>query len=104
MARAFTAGACDYAMLNIMRIGGLTGWLAAAGLARGMNVPLSSHINPEFSAHALSASPTAHWLEYADVAGAGLQEALKPEAGHVKARGPGFGVVWDEDAITKHAA
>ena len=33
MAKAIAAGASDYAMLDIMKIGGVTGWLSAMGQA-----------------------------------------------------------------------
>ncbi len=70
MAHAIEAGACDLAMPDLMKIGGVTGWLRAMGLAESASLPLSSHIFVEASAHVLAVSPTAHYLEYMDLAGA----------------------------------
>ena len=46
-------------MPDLMKIGGVTGWLKAMGLAEAASLPLSSHILPEASAHVLAVSPTA---------------------------------------------
>ncbi len=103
MARALEAGACDYAMPDLMKIGGITGWLSAMGQAAAASIPLSSHIFIEASAHALAVTPTAHWLEYLDIAGAVLAEPLQVVDGCVAPRGPGLGIEWDEAAIARHA-
>jgi mandelate racemase len=103
MAHAIDAGACDLAMPDLMKIGGVTGWLRAMGLAEAASLPLSSHIFVEASAHVLAVSPTAHFLEYMDLAGAVLTEPLRPVDGTVTARGPGLGMDWDEDAVRRYA-
>jgi mandelate racemase len=56
------------------------------------------------SAHLLAITPTAHWLEYLDVAGAILAEPYRAVDGSVTAKGPGFGLEWDESAIARFAA
>ena len=91
MANAVAAGASDLAMIDIMKIGGVTGWLNAMGQAEAASLPLSSHTFTEPSAHVLAVSPTAHWLEYLDIAGAVLTERLLPQDGKVAPRGPGSG-------------
>jgi mandelate racemase len=103
MAHAIEAGACDLAMPDLMKIGGVTGWLRAMGLAEAASLPLSSHIFVEASAHVLAVSPTAHLLEYMDLAGAVLSEPLRAVDGTVTARGPGFGMEWDEDAVARYS-
>ena len=55
------------------------------------------------SAHLLAVTPTAHWLEYLDLAGAILVEPHRPVDGTVIAKGPGFGLEWDESAIARFA-
>jgi mandelate racemase len=104
MAKAIAARASDYAMLDVMKIGGVTGWLSAMGQAEAASLPISSHIFVEASAHLLAITPTVHWLEYLDIAGAILAEPHHAVDGTVTAKGPGFGLEWDESAIARFAA
>lgn len=53
-------------MPDVARIGGVSGWFAAASLAAAHDVEMSSHLMPEISAQLVCATPTAHWLEYVD--------------------------------------
>jgi mandelate racemase len=103
MARAVAARACDMAMPDLMKIGGITGWLRAMALAEAASLPLSSHLFIEASAHVLAVSPTCHYLEYLDMAGAILAKPVRPVGGMVTAHGPGLGVAWDEDALARFA-
>ena len=99
------AGAVPYAMADLMRIGGITGWIQAAGLAAAAGTQLSSHLYPEISAHLLRATPTAHWLEWVDWAAPVLAEPIVPVNGQVTAPDrPGTGLAWDEAAVRKYAA
>jgi mandelate racemase len=104
MAKAIEAGASDHAMPDIMKIGGVTGWLKAAALAETASLPISSHIFIEASAHVMAVTPTALYLEYLDSAGAILKEPVPVVDGKVTARGPGLGMEWDEAAVAKYAA
>ncbi len=103
IARAISASASDFAMLDIMKIGGVTGWLRAAGQAEGASLPVSSHLFIEASAHVLAVTPTAHFLEHLDIAGAILSEPLKVEDGMLRPRGPGLGLDWDAHAVNSYA-
>jgi mandelate racemase len=105
MAQALAAGACDYAMPDAQRIGGVTGWMRAAALAQGAGMEMSSHLFPEVSCHLLAATPTCHWLEYVDWADPILQEPLVVKNGLVSIAGrPGTGIEWNEDAVKRYAA
>jgi mandelate racemase len=64
---------------------------------------VSSHIFIEASAHVLAVTPTAHWLEHLDSAGAILAEPLTVADGRIAARGPGLGMTWDERAVARFA-
>ena len=102
LASALSVTASDYLMLDVDRIGGVSGWRSAAGLAEAYGRELSSHLYPEVSVHLLAATPTAHWLEFVDWAGPILRERLKPIDGHVSPLpGPGAGLHWDEDAVSR---
>jgi mandelate racemase len=104
MSDALDAKACDLAMPDVMKIGGVTGWMRAAALAQVRGVPMSSHIFQEISAHLLAVSPTAHWLERMDLAGPILEGSLRIENGfaHIS-NAPGTGIRWNEDAVAQFA-
>lgn len=104
MEKAIAADASDYAMLDVMKIGGISAWMQAAALAEAASLRVSSYIFVETSAHLLAVSPTAHWLEYLDVASGVLAEPCQPSHGSVTARGPGLGLAWDEAAVARYAA
>ena len=89
MEKSIAAGASDYAMLDVMKIGGVTGWMRAAALAQAASLPVSSHIFTEVSAHLLAVTPTAHWLEHLDVSSRILAEPHVAENGMMAPRGPG---------------
>ena len=76
MRTALDAKCCDLVMPDLERIGGVTGFCAAATLAAERNVKMSSHLYSETSAHLLAVTPTAHFLEYVDWADKVLQEPL----------------------------
>ncbi|TCK26836.1 enolase C-terminal domain-like protein [Pseudonocardia endophytica] len=103
MTASITAGAGDHAMLDVARIGGVTGWLRAAPVAHAAGLPVSSHLWPEVSAALLAVSPGAFLLEYLDVAAGVLREPVRVVDGAVVIPGgPGSGVAWDEDAVDRH--
>jgi mandelate racemase len=102
--QAVLAGAADYVMPDLMRIGGVSGWLRAAGITSAAGLPMSSHLYPEMSAHLLRVTETAHWLEWQDWANPILAEPFQLENGHlVVPDRPGQGVEWDEQAVARFA-
>jgi mandelate racemase len=103
MERALAAQSCDCVMPDLERIGGITGWRRAAELAAEKGIKMSSHLYPEVSAHLLTVTPTAHWLEYVDWANAILEEPLRIVDGSaVVSSRPGNGLAWNEDAVRKY--
>jgi mandelate racemase len=103
MAQALDAGASDFVMPDAGRIGGVTGWQQAAGIAASRGVEMSSHLMPELSAHLLAATPTAHWLEYVDWADAILAEPLPIVDGRLTAPAkPGTGLAWNQEAVNRY--
>ncbi len=104
MARALDAKACDYVMPDVMKIGGVSGWLRAAALAESHAMPMSSHLYPEISAHLLAVTPTAHWLEYMDWAESILREPITLQSGFVVIPDrPGIGIEWNEEAVRRYS-
>jgi len=102
--KALAAGAMDFVMPDLERIGGVSGWLRAAKIAGDRGLPMSSHLYPEVSVHLLAVTPTAHWLEYVDWANAIVEEPLRIAGGYAfPAQRPGNGLAWDEKAVRRYA-
>jgi mandelate racemase len=99
---AIGAHASDYIMPDVMKIGGVTGWLRAASLAEAHGIRVSNHLWPEISAQLLCVTPTAHWLEYADWWNMIVAEPLRIECGMALPQGAlGAGVEWNEQGISR---
>ena len=105
MQHAIAAYASDLVMPDVMKIGGVTGWLRAATLAHTHGLRVSNHLWPEISARLLCCTPTAHWLEYADWWNPILAEPLRVEKGMaIVDDSIGTGVEWNEEAVSRFAA
>lgn len=95
--------ASNFAMLDLMKVGGVSGWLDAAGLCGLRRMPVSNHFYQETSAHLLAVSPTAHYLEYFGIADAVMATPLTVDKGFATAcTAAGSGVAWNEDAVRKY--
>ena len=103
MVAALAAGAADYVMPDLERIGGITGWQRAAALAASHRIEMSSHLFPEVSVHLLAATPTCHFLEYVDWADKILEQPLEIVDGFAMVpQRPGNGLTWDKKAVAKY--
>jgi mandelate racemase len=101
---AVQAQAADLYMPDLMRIGGVTGWMRAAAIAGAAGHPMSSHLYPEVSAHLLRATETADWLEWRDWGNPIIAEPFELADGHVIVPDrPGNGIEWDEAIVRKFA-
>ncbi|NYS76511.1 MULTISPECIES: enolase C-terminal domain-like protein [Halomonadaceae] len=102
MFKSLTSGASDFAMPDVMKIGGVTGWTRAAALAQQFSTPVSSHLFQEISAHLLSVTPNAHWLERMDLASSVVEPTLTFKEGFaIPSDQPGIGISWKESEIKK---
>lgn len=105
MIHAIESQASDFVMPDVMKIGGVSGWLRAATLAHVKGILMSNHLWPEISARLLCCTPTAHWLEYADWWNPILAEPLCIENGFaIVDDRAGTGIDWNEGAIKRFAA
>ena len=103
MRKAIEAGACDYMMPDVMKIGGVTGWLRAAALAEAHGIRISNHLFIEISTHLLCVTPTAHWLEYAEWFNPIIEHPLHIVNGcAVLDERPGSGIEWNEPAVARY--
>ncbi len=106
IARSLAADASAFIMPDAGKVGGVTGWMAAAALAEAAGLPVSSHLFVEFSAHLLAATPGRHWLEWLGVArpvlAAGSPELM--DGNVVVPNAPGAGLEWDEATVAQYVA
>jgi mandelate racemase len=103
MYEAIRAGAGDYVMPDLMRIGGVSGWLRAAPVAAAAGIQVSTHLYPEVAAHLMRVTETAHWLEWQDWADPILQKPYSVKEGFLEIPNlPGVGIEWDEDAVKRY--
>ncbi|VAW20304.1 Mandelate racemase [hydrothermal vent metagenome] len=103
MNKSIAADASDFVMPDAMKIGGVSGWIKAAALAEANGLPLSSHLFGEISAHLLAASPTAHMLEWMDIAGSINTTPPIISNGKITAADiAGSGLNWDEKALKQY--
>ena len=102
--KAVNARAADLYMPDLMRIGGVTGWMRSAAIAGAAGLPLSNHLYPMISTHLLRASETADWLEWSDWAEPMLVNPLPVKDGFAMAPDvAGVGLEWNEDAVKRLA-
>ena len=101
--QALAAKACDYVMPDLMRIGGVSGWLRAAPIAGAAGIPMSTHLYPEASAHLMRITETAHWLEWQDWADPVLKEPFRVKDGFIEIPDRlGLGIEWDDKAVARY--
>ncbi len=93
------AEAIDVLQPNIVRVGGITPFLAIADLARETGLVLAPHLLPELSAQLAFAMPETTWVEDVEDAGFGALGALVEPSGVTIANGyatgghaPGIGM------------
>ena len=94
---------CDLIMPDLMRIGGVSGWIKTASIAEGFGMQVSTHLFPEVSSHLLRVTPTAHFLEWTDWAELFLVEPYKIKDGHILIPDvPGTGIDFKYDVLEKY--
>jgi mandelate racemase len=104
LSRALEMKAGDCVMPDLMRIGGVSGWLRSVPIAAALGVEVSTHLYPEVAAHLMRVTETAHWLEWQDWANPILAEPFLISKGKLLVPDRlGSGIEWDESAVSKYA-
>jgi mandelate racemase len=100
---AIRSGACDYVMPDLMRIGGVSGWLRAAPIAAAAGIQVSTHLYPQIAAHLMRVTETAHWLEWQDWADPIVTRPFVVKDSCLEIPNlPGVGIEWDEGAVERY--
>jgi L-talarate/galactarate dehydratase len=96
------ARSVDYIMIDLCRVGGVTQWLKVAGMAEAFNLPVVSHVIPEFHAHLIAAIPNGVTVEYMPWMLKLFQETPRLDKGHLTLpSAPGWGLSFDEAQVAK---
>ncbi|HEY6032339.1 MAG TPA: enolase C-terminal domain-like protein, partial [Gaiellaceae bacterium] len=103
-------GAVDCLQADATRCGGVTGVLAAAGLAQAHQLDLSAHCAPQLSAHVFCGVPTLRHLEYfhdhVRIERLLFDGVLEPEGGALRPdpSRPGLGIELKREEAERWAA
>lgn len=102
MARYLKARACRVLMPDLCRMGGVTGWRNAAGLAAKHGVPVSNHLYVQFGQHLQAAIPNRTWVDTIDWLDPLFARPIRFEQGCIVLPDePGLGVPVDDAAIER---
>jgi L-alanine-DL-glutamate epimerase-like enolase superfamily enzyme len=96
------ARSIDIVMIDLLRAGGITQWMKIAGMAEAFNLPVVSHLIPEFHVHLVAAIPNGLTVEYMPWTLPLFEETPKLEAGHlVVPAKPGLGLSFDQAVLKR---
>jgi L-talarate/galactarate dehydratase len=99
------ARSVDFVMIDLVRAGGVTPWLKIAGMAEAFNLPVVSHVIPEFHAHLMAAIPNGLTVEYMPWMLKLFEETPAVDKGDmILSEKPGFGLAFSQDAVRRFAA
>ncbi len=93
----------DIAMIDLLRVGGITQWMKVAGMAEAFNTPVVSHLVPEIHVHLIAAIPNGLTVEYMPWSLRLFEETPALEHGQlVVPAKPGLGLAFDQAVIKKY--
>lgn len=93
----------DIAMIDLVRVGGVTPWLKVAGMAEAFNRPVASHLLPEIHVHLVAAIPNGLVVEYMPWTWRLFENPPIPDKGKIAVPiGPGLGLNFAPDLFTKY--
>ena len=95
----------DIVMIDLVRVGGVTEWMKVAGMAEAFNLPVVSHLLPEFHCHLIGAIPNGLTVEYMPWM-LKLFDSTPPLANGrmTLTETPGWGLRFDQAALKRFAA
>ncbi len=99
----FEKKAADIVMIDLERVGGVTEWIRVANMASAFNIPVASHLFPDFSLHLVASIPNGVWMEYMPWFDKLYKEMYKIKDGYMEVpKSPGIGLELDPAAIKKY--
>jgi L-alanine-DL-glutamate epimerase-like enolase superfamily enzyme len=99
------ARSVDIVMIDVLRAGGISGWLKIAALAEAFNLPVVSHLLPEIQLHTVAAVPNGLTVEFMPWSLHLYREPPQPRDGFLAVpQRPGLGLEFDDAALRRYAA
>jgi mandelate racemase len=93
----------DIVMIDVLRAGGITGWMKIAAMAEAFNRPVVSHLLPEVQVHTVAAAPNGLVIEYMPWTYRLFEEPPMPVNGEMTVpSAPGLGLKFAADLFTKY--
>ena len=97
------ARAVDFVMIDLVRAGGVTPWLKIAGMAEAFNLPVVSHVIPEFHCQLIAAAPNGLTVEYMPWLRPLFKQVPEQQNGElVMPTAPGLGLEFDQKTIDRY--
>ena len=94
------ARSVDIVMIDIMRSCGITGFLKIAGMAEAFNLPVVSHLVPEYQVHTIAGIPNGLTVEYMPWTLRCYKEVPAPKNGMLTVPDkPGLGLEFDPKVV-----
>lgn len=95
----------DIAIIDVLRVGGITPWMKVAGMAEAFNMRVVNHCFPEFLAHVVAAAPNGFTVEYMPWTLKLFEQVPEFQNGEVILPDrPGLGLKFDQDFIKRYKA
>ncbi len=96
--------ATDIVMIDLQKVGGVTEWMRVANMAEAWNLPVVSHLFPDFSLHLVAAIPHGLVMEYLPWWDMIYQEPYTVKDGFIEVpKTPGIGLELDLKVLRKYA-
>ena len=93
----------DIAMIDLLRVGGVTQWMKVAGMAEAFNRPVASHLLPEIHVQLVAAVPNGLVVEYMPWTCRLFENPPIPEKGEITVpTGAGLGLKFASDLFDKY--
>lgn len=101
--RYFELGAIRYVQADAGRLGGITPWMAVAGLAAAHHLPMAPHFLHDLHVHLLCAVPNAYRLEFLPLLDAIIERPLEISGGlATPSQEHGHGIRFIDDVVRPH--
>ena len=96
-------GSVDIAMIDLVRVGGITPWRKVAAMAEAFNMPVVSHLVPEIHVQLMAAIPNGLTVEYMPWSLRLWEETPVFSEGLLEVPDkPGLGLAFDQEALRKY--